>query len=63
MEEKTGIQAHVEPQYPLTKGLAIMAGTVMAIVTSLIFPMGDLLLYVFVYGAGKDEKRRSNNRI
>jgi len=63
MEEKTGIQSQTEPQYPLTKGLAFVACTVLAIVTSLIFPMGEFLLYLFVYGAGKEKKMRSRNQI
>ncbi|MBE9464483.1 hypothetical protein ACFP1I_05145 [Dyadobacter subterraneus] len=63
MEEKTGIQTQVEPQYPISKGLAIVAGSVLAIVLSLIFPLGELLLYVFAYLAGRDEKRQSNNQI
>ncbi|GLU54409.1 hypothetical protein [Dyadobacter frigoris] len=63
MEDKARIAEQVEPQFPLSKGLAIMAGSVLAIVTSLIFPLGELLLYVFVYSAGREEKKRSKNRI
>jgi hypothetical protein len=63
MDKKTIIKEQKEPQYPLSKGLAIMAGSVLAVVTSLIFPLGEFLLYGFIYLAGKDEKKRNKIQI
>ncbi|MCF0054596.1 hypothetical protein [Dyadobacter sp. CY356] len=63
MDKKTIIKEQTEPQYPLSKGLAIMAGSVLAIVTALIFPLGEFLLYGFIYLAGKDEKKRDKIQI
>lgn len=63
MEEKTGIQEQVEPNFPLFKGLAIMMGSVLALMIALIFPLGEALFYGFAYLAGNKEKKRSRSQI